>query len=107
MTTSRPIIIVADRASFHLSRKVRDFVRSNRRRIRVFFLPRHAPDLNPSEQVWNEIKHRKLGREPIIDKKDLKRRVMLSLEALRKNTERLLSFFRLENTKYALNANAN
>lgn len=98
----RPIIIVADRASFHISKKVRDFVRSNRRRIRVFFLPRHAPDLNPDEQVWNEIKQRKLGREPTFDKEDLKRRLMLSFASLRKNTKRLLSFFHLESTKYVL-----
>ena len=40
----RPLILVADRASFHKSKQVRDFVRSSRTKIRVFFLPKHAPE---------------------------------------------------------------
>ncbi len=84
---------------------MRDFVRANRHRIRVFFLPRHAPHLNPDEQVWNEIKHRRLGREPIIDKKDLKSRLILNFEALRRDAVKLLSFFHLKDTKYVLAEN--
>lgn len=74
--------------------------------MRVFFLPRHAPNLNPDEQVWGEIKHRKLGREPVVDKADLKSRLILNLEALRKNTTKILSFFHLKDTKYALESDA-
>ena len=63
----RPVVLVVDHASFHCSKKVREFIRefirSNRKRIRVFFLPKHAPEYNPDEQVWSEIKYRKLGRE--------------------------------------------
>ena len=102
----RPIIIIADRASFHRSKKVRDFVRAHRHQIRVFFLPRHAPQFNPDEQVWNEIKHRQLGREVIIDKKDLKNRLIMRFESLRRNTTRVLSFFHLKDTKYTLTTNA-
>jgi transposase len=102
----RPVIIIADHASFHSSKKLRDFVRAHRDQIRVFFLPRHAPHLNPDEQVWNEIKHRQLGRMPIIDKNDLKIRLTKSLEALQRNTMRVLSFFHLKDTRYVLNENA-
>jgi len=31
----------------------------------MFFFPPYAPKLNPDEQVWNEIKHRNLEKEPI------------------------------------------
>lgn len=99
----RPIVIVADHASFHRSRKVRDFIRSHRDRIRVFFLPKHAPNLNPDEQVWNEIKHRKLGREPIVNKANLKDRLLSNLCHLKNNTQQVLSFFQLDDTKYVLN----
>jgi transposase len=100
----RPIVLVADRASFHRSKKVREFVRAHRHQIRVFFLPRHAPDLNPDEQVWNEIKYRKLGREPIFNKDDLKVRLISNLRALQQNATQLLSFFHLKDTRYALEA---
>lgn len=102
----RPIIIIADHASFHCSQKIRDFVRAHRDRLRVFFLPKHAPQLNPDEQVWNEIKHRQLGREPVVDKQDLKNRLMFNLLKLKKDTQQLLSFFMLPDTKYVLGQNA-
>jgi len=96
------VIVLADHASFHRSHKVRDFVRAHRQRLRLFFFPRHAPHLNPDEQVWNEIKHRQLGRQPIIDKQDLLIRLRSCLEALKDNTTRILSFFHLADTRYVL-----
>jgi transposase len=98
-----PIVLVADHASFHGSRKVRDVVRAHRHQIRVFFLPKHAPTLNPDEQFWNEIKHRKLGREPILNKDDLYHRPRSSLCQLKNDTKQLFSFFQLDDTKYVLN----
>lgn len=100
----RPVVLVVDHASFHCSKKVRTFIHSNRERIRVFFLPKHAPEYNPDEQVWNEIKHGKLGRDPILNKKELKDRLLSHLIELKFNTERLLSFFKLDHTKYAINS---
>jgi transposase len=94
---------MADHARFHNAQKVRDFVRAHRHQIRVFFLPKHAPELNPDEQVWNEIKHRQLGREPIIDLLDLNTRLRLSLYRLKNDAKQILSFFQLKDTKYVLN----
>jgi transposase len=102
----RPVVVVADHASFHRSKRVRDFVRAHRNRIRVFFLPKHAPELNPDEQVWNEIKHRKIGRQPILNKEDLKNRLASSLLRLKFDAAKVLSFFQLPSTKYVLGANA-
>ena len=35
----------------------RDYVRAHRSQLRVFFLPKRAPEYNPDEQVWNEVKN--------------------------------------------------
>jgi transposase len=102
----RPLVLVADNASFHRSKKVRDFVCAHRRQIRMFFLPKHAPALNPDEQVWNEIKHRKLGREPVRSKNDLKGRLISHFEKLKDNAARIVSFFCLKDTRYILESNA-
>ena len=101
----RPVVIVTDHASFHRSKLVRDFVRAHRERIRVFFLPKHAPELNPDEQVWNEIKHRKIGRQPVLGKEDLRKRLVSSLFQLKFDTAKILSFFQLPSTKYVLGTN--
>ena len=98
----RPLILLADHATFHGSKPVRDFVRAHRSRLRVFFLPKRAPEFNPDEQVWNEIKTNRIGKQPVKDKKDLKKRLYSALGSLQKNTKRILSFFQLPDTRYAI-----
>ena len=97
----RPLIIIADNVSFHRSKEVRDFVRKNRQKIRMFFLPTHSPKLNPDEQVWNEVKYRQLGRKSIKSKLDLNRRIHSSLKILQQKIEKVRSFFQLPDTRYA------
>ena len=98
---TRPLIIIADQASFHQSEEVRRFVRAHRQRIRMFFFPAHSPELNPDEQVWNELKHRQRGKQPIKNKIDLKKRIRSILKSLQRKVEQVRSFFQLPDTKYA------
>jgi transposase len=98
---ARPLIVIADNVSYHRSQEVRDFGRANRQKIRMFFLPTHSPKLNPDEQVWNEVKHRQLGKQPIINKLDLKRRIHSSLLLLQQQIAKVRSFFQLPDTRYA------
>ena len=98
---TRPLILVLDRASFHGSKMVRDFVRAHRTQLRIFFLPRHAPEYNPDEQVWNEIKVNQIGKQPVKNKPDLKRRLYSALASLQHQAQRIHSFFQLPDTQYA------
>lgn len=97
----RPLILVLDHARFHNSKAVRAFVRENRRLIRVYFLPKYAPELNPTEQVWQEIKANQLRRRPAYSKSDLRKKLQDALNSLRENTDRIVSFFHLSHTRYA------
>lgn len=99
---SKPLILLVDHARFHASKAVRDFVRTRRDRIRIYFLPKYAPDYNPTEQVWQEIKENHIGRQPIYSKLDLKSRLVNALKGLQANTERVKSFFFLDHTIYAI-----
>lgn len=99
----RPLILFVDHATFHHSKPVRQYVNEHRTQLRVYFLPKRAPEFNPDEQVWNEIKNNRLGKQPIKNKADLKERIIFALDSLTHNAERISSFFRLEDTKYASN----
>lgn len=98
---TRPLILLVDRASFHHSKKVRDFVRAHRQQLRIFFLPRYAPERNPDEHVWEEIKDKQIGRQPVKNKSDLKKRLHSALKSLQHRTKRIISFFQLPETEYA------
>ena len=97
----RPLILIVDQAPFHGSQKVREWVRAHRSRLRIFFLPKCSPELNPDEQVWNEIKNNKIGKQPIKNKRDLKQRLYSALRSLQRQSERIRSFFQLPDTLYA------
>lgn len=104
LNRDRPLILLVDHATFHSSKPVRDFVRAHRAQLRIFFLPKRAPELNPDEQVWNEIKNNRIGKQPVKDKDDLKERLLSALASLQKNTKRVMSFFQLPDTRYAAQA---
>ncbi len=97
----RPLILLVDHATFHRSKLVRDYVRAHRSELRIFFLPKRAPEFNPDEQVWNEIKNNQIGKQPIRNKAYLKDRLIVALDSLKLNTKRIISFFHLPDTKYA------
>jgi hypothetical protein len=67
----------------------------------MFFFPPYAAKINPDEQVWNEIKHRHLEKEPIKNKPDLNRRIDGLLRSLKEKTDKIRSFFGLPDIQYA------
>jgi transposase len=101
MNRERPIILLVDHATFHGSKRVRDFVHVHRGQLRIFFLPKRAPEFNPDEQVWNEIKNNRIGKQPVKNKVDLRERLVSALDSLKQNTKRVISFFSMPDTQYA------
>jgi transposase len=97
----QPIFLIVDRATYHTSRLVREFIWHHRKQIRLFYLPSYSPEINPDEHVWEEIKDKKLGRATIISKLHLKIRLQDALQALQLNVDRVKSFFYLPDTLYA------
>ena len=98
---TRPIFVISDNVSFHKSADVRRFLAMNRKKIRLFFLPTHAPELNPDEQVWNDVKNNQLGKQPIKNKLDLHRRIHRALIFLQRQVNKIRAFFQLPDTRYA------
>ena len=76
---TKPLILIVDGASFHRTKKVRDFVRSHRQQIRMFFFPKYSPELNPDEQVWNTIKAKGMSRKAPKNKSELRKKVESAL----------------------------
>ena len=98
---TRPLIVVTDNGSFHTSNAVKKFIADHQQKIRLFFFPPHSPNLNPDEQVWNEIKNRQLEKQPIRNRVDFEHRVCSALVKLQAFKERIISFFKLPDTQYA------
>lgn len=98
---TRPVFLILDSHPVHRSRAVRDFATSTEGKLRLFFLPGYAPELNPDEQVWNEVKYRRVGRRSPRTKEQLRRLLTSAMFALQKLPHLIRSFFQLPGTRYA------
>lgn len=99
----RPIIVIADNASYHGSGPVRSYVKESQGDVVVEYLPAYCPHLNPDEQVWNHAKAR-LGKCFVATKEEFQTALLSIMRSIQRSTELLLSFFQLPDTKYAANA---
>jgi transposase len=96
----RPVIVIADNASYHRGKPVREYVARSQGQVVVEHLPRYSPELNPDEQVWNHTKAR-LAKVFVANRPDMKRTVTNILRSIQATTRLVLSFFQLETTAYA------
>lgn len=96
----KPIIVIADDASFHTSSKVVSFTQQTKKKITLGHLPAHAPELNSDEQVCDHAKAC-LAKIFINSKVAVKRNMLNIMRSIQKNTKLIRSFFQLETTQYA------
>ena len=89
----RGIILVWDRWMVHrsASRRLRDRFG---RRVHIAWLPAYAPELNPTEQVWNRSKYTDLANFIPQDVAHLARALRRSLRHTRSQETLLRSFFK-------------
>jgi transposase len=57
----RSVILLWDGLPSHRSRRMMEWVASQRDWLRIEPLPGYAPDLNPTEQVWGSVKSNELA----------------------------------------------
>ena len=99
---ARPVFLILDGHPVHRSRAVGKFVESQEGKLRLFFLPPYAPELNPDEQVWNQVKHHGVGRMFLEGKQQLKRIVLAKLRRIQKSPWLIRMFFLTRDTQYAI-----
>jgi transposase len=97
----RPVFLILDGHPAHRARKFRDHLSSYDGRLQVFYLPAYAPQLNPDEFVWHEVKGHGLGRMTVSGPQELKMRATGCLRRLQKSPKKIRSFFQAPSTRYA------
>ncbi len=98
---SRPIFLIFDGHPTHKARKVRTHIESYQGRLRVFYLPAYAPELNPDEHVWTEVKSHGIGRMTVSGPDQRKAQAVGCLRHLQKTPTKVRGFFQAPSTRYA------
>jgi len=89
----RKIIVIEDNAKPHIAGLVKDFVRDNKNKIAVYYLPTYSPDLNPDEKVWKYLKNVKLKAHQARNKKEFKPLIKSKMLSIQKKPNTIKSFF--------------
>jgi len=97
----RPIFLILDGHPVHRSARVKQLVKSLEGIIELFFLPPYSPELNPDENVWNELKNNGVGRMAVTGPDDLRRKVVDYLKQMQRFPALIRSFFLSPTTSYA------
>lgn len=97
---SGPVFLALDGHPVHKARLVQDFVKAQKGRLKLFYLPPYSPHLNPDEQVWAHVK-RSVSRRLVHSKDDMKRLAIGALRRIQKLPALVKSFFRQPECQYA------
>jgi transposase len=87
------VFLIVDGAGYHGSKAVREYVATTDGMLRIYYLPPYAPDTNPDEWVWNNVKNGQVLRKNIADVSDLYSMAEAALRRLQKAPEIVLGFF--------------
>lgn len=96
-----PAFVIVDGHLWYRARKVREFVRANDGKLRLFFLPPYSPELNPDELVWNHLKTHGIGKKVLLSRDERVEAVDRSMHSLQKTPELIKRFFRERHVRYA------
>ena len=77
----------------HKAKKVQAYIAGLNGKLTIHLLPAYAPDLNPDELVWHQMKHLGTSKRPLKKNESLKNRVVNDLQSIKANKLLVKSFF--------------
>jgi transposase len=90
----RRVILIWDGLPSHKSRLMQAYLRAQRSWLRVERLPGYAPDLNPAELVWGNVKGRELANLCADHLGEVERELRAGLRRVRRSPTLALAFLR-------------
>ena len=90
----RRVVLVWEGLPSHKSGPMQEYVRRQRSWLTVERLPGYAPDLNPAELVWGNVKGQELANLCADDLDEVERELRAGLRRVRRSTTLALAFLR-------------
>lgn len=97
----RKVILIVDGHPVHRASGVRRWVKAQRGRIVIFFLPAYRPDLNPDEFLNHDTKANAVGRQRPKHRQELMAKVRTHLRRRQQEPEKVRRYFHAPSVRYA------
>jgi transposase len=93
---NKEIHLIWDGAKCHMGQAVKDFLNNDPEAKRLFLyrIPPYSPELNPTEQLWNNVKNVDLKNQFSKNKSELKEKLVKVFENIKEKTDIISAFFR-------------
>jgi transposase len=88
------ILLIWDRLPAHRSRITQQFIREQKGRLDLEYLPPYAPELNPVEYIWAHCKHHELPNVCAKNLWDLSEGARRSLKRMRRRPRLITAFWK-------------
>ena len=97
----RKVYLILDNLRVHHSHIVKDWVKQNKEKIELFFLPSCSPELKPDEYLNCDLKAGVHSGSPARSKSQLKSKALSNLRMLQKRSKRVEKYFKHPKIAYA------
>jgi transposase len=97
----RYIFLIIDQHPVHVAIKVKKWLKKNEARIRVFYLPSYSPELNPDENLNQDVKSNAVGRRRPHTQEEMVHNVRSYLFSRQKSPQLVKKYFDAEPVRYA------
>jgi transposase len=99
--TEQKILIIVDGHPAHKTIAVKNWLKKNKDKIEIFYLPGYSPELNPDEYLNQDIKTNMLGKSRPVNKSDLETKLKSFLKKKQSSKNKIIAYFRAKHVTYA------
>jgi transposase len=97
----RRVFLILDNLRVHHSKAVTEWLKENKDKIVMYYLPSYSPELNPDELLNADLKQRVTRAAPARTKVALTDTAIRALRSIQKQPERIESYFKHKDVSYA------
>lgn len=97
----RYVFLIIDQHPVHIAAAVKKWLKKHEERIQVFYLPSYSPDLNPDENLNQDVKSNAVGRRRPHDQKEMIRHVRSYLYGRQRRPQLVKKYFEAKSVRYA------
>ena len=97
----RKVILIVDNHRVHKCKKVKEWLKKNKEKIELDFLPKYSPRHNPDEFVNQDVKANALRNKNIEGLKKTKKTINGYLRKIQANPEKVKNYFKNKEVSYA------
>lgn len=97
----RKIFLIVDRHPAHRSVKLIKWIEATKKHVQLFYLPGYAPELNPDEELNQDVKSNAVGRRRAHNSSELMNNVRGYLRGRQRRPDIVKKYFQEEHVKYA------